>query len=263
MYLGGIALQPIGPGAHEVAFEAAGIGGRQDDGVVVIRGNQVGKAAVGCVEMKFDGVVIDRARATPGERTGECRKRHGAVGRIGEPLHRGDHVGRSHGTAVVEAHVAPQVESPHAAIGIRPPAGCEPRLKVQVRIRQRQVLTGLRQQADAAGIGDGERIDRACRHRHAHRDRAPGAGPAGSAGAAFASRRACGRGPQRRGQCGDQRRCKSENGRMAQQLAPGNPIADELVEDGVFEWIALRAQRIEATRRRVRSSSLQQRTPRP
>ena len=171
MRLGGVFLQPEGAGAVEIALESAGVIRRQNDCVEIIRRYQVGETAVRRIELKLHGVVASHRRATFRERAGEGRQGDGAVLWIGEPVHGRHHIGRGQRAPVMELDAAANLERPDAAIRVRQPALRERRLQLKCGVGNREIFPGLGQQTDAAGVGHGERIDQARRHRHPNRHR--------------------------------------------------------------------------------------------
>ena len=106
-----------------------------------------------------------------------------AVGWIGQALDRCDHIGRAQQPTVMKSNPAADLERPDAAVAIGLPAFGELRAQTQIGVGERQVFPGLRQHADAAGIGHRERIDRSGRHGHAHGHGAAGRAAAGRAAA--------------------------------------------------------------------------------
>ncbi len=58
-----VALQTERPGSHEVTLVIAAIARRQNDRVVIVDGDRVGKISVRRVEMKGDGMIVDLSGA--------------------------------------------------------------------------------------------------------------------------------------------------------------------------------------------------------
>jgi len=83
-----------GPRSDEVLLEVAVVIGGDDDRVVIVRGNDVGEIPVGRVEVKFDGLIVDRLGAACGQHALERGKRVGLVGGICEPVDARGHVRR-------------------------------------------------------------------------------------------------------------------------------------------------------------------------
>ena len=152
-HLGRVFLQLEGAGADEILLEVPGIIGRQDDGVVVVRRDVIGKIAVRRVEMEFDRIVVHLLRAALGQHAAEGRERVGGILRIGEAIDRRDHVIRRHRLAVVEFHALAQLEGPDRSVLIGLPALGQHRAEPQIAGGERQIFARLAEHDDAAGIG--------------------------------------------------------------------------------------------------------------
>ena len=160
------------------------------------------------------------------EHAAERRQRVGAVLRVGQAVHGGDHVRGAEGGAVRELDPGLQGEGPDAAIGIRRPGARQHGLQHQVGAVADQELARLHQHQQAADIGRRHRVDRAGRHRGGDAD--------GRAGFALrAGLRAAEQCEAQPDPCG-----------VAQQAAPIEPAGGELVQHMVAQRAGLAPQRV-------------------
>ena len=231
---------------------------RNDDRVVVVGADQVGEVAVRRVELEDHRARIGCLRRVLREHPGERRQRVGAALRVRQRVDRGRDVLRGHWRAVVELDALADLERPDAAVRVRLPALGQPRLELQLAVRPRQELGGLRHDAQAALVGHLERVDLGRRARgHAELQRAAGAhldllatgldrsAAAPRAGAGLLTRAA------RAGQEPHGRERHPHHGAAPDEVAPAEVPGAVFVDEVVLEFAALRADRVDPAVRLV------------
>ena len=169
---------------------------------------------------------------------GEHRQRVGRVCRIGEAVDAGHDVVGLHLAAGVEFHALAQLEGPHRAVVVRLPAFGQRRLQHEVRAVDAEEFGDLLHDEQAAGIGDGDRVDR--RGRHAAGDADGGAGGARGAGERRHAAEAGGR-----GDAAQKRQRQAEQAAVANEVAAADTAVDETVDQVVFERRAAAPDQVE------------------
>ena len=232
-------------GSHERLLPLAEVrSGGNDDRVVVVRRDEVGEVPVRRLEMKLDRRGIDLLDACGRQHAGERRQGVGRDLRVRQLLEGVDDVVGGHRLAVVELHPGPQLERPHAAVGVGLPAQREHRLQRELQVAvEDQELAGLVEHQQTTRVGDRERVDRGCRRDARDPKRA----------ALLARRRrgAGARGRRRRGapargeNRAEQRHRHADHAAPAQEVAPVHVTRDKLVDVVVLQLRPLAAQSIQ------------------
>ena len=231
-HLGCVAFELERPGADERLLEVAGVVGRQDDRVVVVGRDDVGEVAVRGVEVELHREVVHLARAARRQDAAERRQCVGAVLRVAQAVHGCHHVGRVQHVAVVELHAGAQLERPDGSVGAARPGQRQHRAQHQVRLVEDQELAGLHQHHEAAGVGDGHRLDGTRRRRRRDADR-------GVALAGLRHRAACAKRVRGAEQPAQQRQRQAGPAPFTQQGAPVEVPGQELVNDMILKgrWL--------------------------
>ena len=165
--ISGVFLENPWPAADERRVPSPRVIAGQNDGVVVVRTDQVGKPSGRRVELKSDRVVVDLLDVAFLQNTLEDRQCiRLLVGRIGNAVEAGDDVVGRQRLAVVELDALAQLERPKRRIGVWRPAERDPRFEFEVVVREGQVLAGLPQQEQRALIVGQDGVDRTLRGQH-------------------------------------------------------------------------------------------------